>query len=181
LTIHRDEGLAVERVPVSVPSQSQSQSQRVRETKQSGVLDGRADGDTGPIMPRLLPEFMVKPKTAPEHSASPAMLKYIPANLMTEQVEMTPRSFVEGRRVLKYLAPLNIHMIKEDFSIGKGSGVGFFSHRFVRDVHNVACAHAKSVGANAILSYCLTESQVDAEGDTAYAIFSLSGDAVLLE
>jgi len=96
-------------------------------------------------------------------------------------VVLTPRAFVAGGRVARYLGRLNLHFIKETSSLK--DGIQAFFRTFLAEMNTVARAHVVSLGGNALLSYQLTprESSGKTYKNQVYNLISLSGDIVKIE
>eukprot|EP01132_Coremiostelium_polycephalum_P003724 gene3724-4638_t len=95
-------------------------------------------------------------------------------------VEITPLSYIPGSKMLKYLGRVNIHLIKESFSVREEGGLGVFSHVFVTEANAILRAHVRNMGGNALVSYHIDEFNLLLDSGPkgqAYSLLSISGDA----
>ncbi|KAF2071191.1 hypothetical protein CYY_007493 [Polysphondylium violaceum] len=94
-------------------------------------------------------------------------------------VELTPLSFLPGNRLEKYLGRVNIHLIKESFSVREEGGLGVFSHVFLREANAIARAHVMSMGGNVLIGYDINEFSLILDSGPkgqAYSLLSITGD-----
>jgi len=97
-------------------------------------------------------------------------------------VELTPLCFVPGKVIDSYQGRINLHFIKESFSIKSPSAVGHFFHQYLTEANAIARDHVASVGGNALLNYRLYthESGGKVSKNEIYSMLSIAGDAVKL-
>ncbi len=74
-------------------------------------------------------------------------------NINPRTVEMTPTSFIPGYRVIYYAGRVNLHFIKESFTIKEQGGLGGFTHMLLNEVNAIVRSHVASLGGNAVLGY----------------------------
>jgi len=94
-------------------------------------------------------------------------------------VELTPLSFLPGSRLEKYLGRVNIHLIKESFSVREEGGLGVFSHVFLREANAIARAHVMSMGGNVLIGYDINEFSLILDSGPkgqAYSLLTITGD-----
>eukprot|EP01133_Synstelium_polycarpum_P017539 gene17539-20929_t len=72
-------------------------------------------------------------------------------------VELTPLAFLPSNRMERYLGRVNIHLIKESFSVRDGGGLGVFSHVFLTEANAIVRAQVMSMGGNALVGYHIDE------------------------
>lgn len=99
------------------------------------------------------------------------------------QVLLTPRSEIPNSRVKRYLGPVQLHFIKDAWTVrGEGLLSSFF-FLFISEVNAVAQAHVAALGGNALLCHRVTPQEAGgkASRNQGYTMLSVTGDAVLLE
>ena len=85
-------------------------------------------------------------------------------------------------RVVRYLGPLQLHFVKESWSI-KGEGdAGAYMYHFMSEVLLCAKNHVHALGGNALISYHLAsqDSGGRAYRNQTYTMFTLTGDVALV-
>ncbi|GAM29096.1 hypothetical protein SAMD00019534_122720, partial [Acytostelium subglobosum LB1] len=98
----------------------------------------------------------------------------------SRNVELTPLSYLPKSRMDRYLGRVNIHLIKESFSVRESGGLGVFSHVFLTEANAIVRAHVVSIGANALVGYHIDEFNLILDSGPkgqAYSLISISGDA----
>lgn len=75
-------------------------------------------------------------RSSAAHSSQTSLMH--PAPLFTPQVFMTSLSSVHGHRVVRYLGPVQLHFIKESWTIRNSESLGSFFHVFASEVMHVA-------------------------------------------
>ncbi|EFA77124.1 C2 calcium-dependent membrane targeting domain-containing protein [Heterostelium album PN500] len=102
--------------------------------------------------------------------------------LEMRQVELTPLSYLPKCKMERYLGRVNIHLIKESFSVRDNGGLGVFSHVFLTEANAILRAHVLSLGGNALVGYHIDEFNLILDSGPkgqAYSLISISGDAYL--
>jgi len=97
-------------------------------------------------------------------------------------VQLTPMSFVPGAQLSQYVGRINLHFIKESFTIREQGGLGGFNHIFLNEVNAIVRSHVASLGGNTLLGYRIDECSImeNASKNQSYSLISISGDAVTL-
>ncbi|KAH3763494.1 hypothetical protein Pelo_4678 [Pelomyxa schiedti] len=105
--------------------------------------------------------------------------KNMSPNPMGEKIIISPTSFLPGMNVQSYLGYVNIHLIRETFSLGE-TDFGTFVHQFLCDALAVVRSHVNARGGNALLNYSLDVCSIkhSPQREQAYCLLSVSGDAV---
>ena len=75
------------------------------------------------------------------------------------QVEVTTLPFIPGATVRRYLGLINLHFIKESWTVNEGGGLGQVFHLFLSEVMAQARAAVSALGGNALLSFIITPSE----------------------
>ena len=93
---------------------------------------------------------------------------------------ITPLSFVPHKRVKKYVGRINLHFIRESWSV---VDLGEFYHDFFLQIYECCRAQVSANGGNALLSFKINphESGGKLFRNQIYNLVSVSGDAVILE
>ncbi|KAH3745478.1 hypothetical protein Pelo_13131 [Pelomyxa schiedti] len=99
----------------------------------------------------------------------------------SRDVTFTPASHIPGRTIAKYLGYLNVHLVRETFSLDHACTLGDFTQLFLHELFSVVRAQCRARGANTLLDYCLDICTIKSEKDEAYCLFSISGDTALCE
>lgn len=86
-------------------------------------------------------------------------------------------------RIKKYLGPIQLHLVKDAWTIRGDGTLGSYFNLLLSEVNSMARAHVTALGGNALLAYKVSplESGSKAARTQGYTMFSISGDAVLLE
>jgi uncharacterized protein YbjQ (UPF0145 family) len=94
-----------------------------------------------------------------------------------------PLTHVPGCKLRSYKGRVSLHFIRESSNVREMGGTLAFLQLILGEASAVARAHAKSVGANAVVGYRvnLRESTDRSRRNQAYHVISVSGDAVLVE
>jgi hypothetical protein len=102
---------------------------------------------------------------------------------LLNQVLLTPRSDIPGTRIKRYLGPVQLHFIKDAWTVRGEGQLGSFFHLLLSEVNAVARAHVAALGGNALLCHNLVPQEAGgkASRNQGYTMFSVTGDAVLLE
>jgi hypothetical protein len=97
-------------------------------------------------------------------------------------VEMTSMSFVPGAVAVRSLGRLNVHLIKESTSLREDGGLGAFNSTVLVELNALARAYVRAMGGNALLGHHMDVCHIyeSSSHETAYALFSLSGDVFLI-
>jgi len=90
--------------------------------------------------------------------------------------------FIPQATVEKYAGRINVHFVKESFSIREDGGMDIFTHTFLAEANSVVRAHVSSVGGNAVVSYKIDEfiMKSNSQKNEGYCIVSISGDVLLV-
>eukprot|EP01113_Clastostelium_recurvatum_P019072 TRINITY_DN2249_c0_g1_i2.p1 TRINITY_DN2249_c0_g1~~TRINITY_DN2249_c0_g1_i2.p1 ORF type:complete len:1532 (+),score=404.05 TRINITY_DN2249_c0_g1_i2:123-4718(+) len=106
-----------------------------------------------------------------------ALLTSLPGDHV--MVELTPLSFLPNMKMERYVGRVNIHFIKETFTVKDGGGLGNFTHVFLTEANAIIRAHVAGMGGNALVGYRIEEFIIveATNKDQAYSLISLSGDA----
>jgi hypothetical protein len=75
-------------------------------------------------------------------------------------VQITPMSFIPGTHLLKFMGRINLHLVKESFTVREQGNLAGFTHRFLNEINAIVKAHVASLGANALLSYKIEECSI---------------------
>uniref|UniRef100_A0A7N8WUR3 C2 domain-containing protein 5 n=1 Tax=Mastacembelus armatus TaxID=205130 RepID=A0A7N8WUR3_9TELE len=96
-------------------------------------------------------------------------------------VKMTPLSFLQGTRIIKYLGIINMFFIRETTSLREEGGVSGFLHSFIAEVFAMVRAHVAALGGNAVVSYSMKECVLmeNPNKNQAQCLINVSGDAVI--
>ena len=72
-------------------------------------------------------------------------------------VVLTPLDFIPGGRVKRYLGPVQLHFMKDSWSIRgeAGGSLESFYYRFISEVNASARAHVAALGGNALLCHAI--------------------------
>jgi hypothetical protein len=54
--------------------------------------------------------------------------------------------FIPGAQLRKFVGRVNLHFIKESFTLREQGGLGGFTHLFVNEINAIARAHVASLG-----------------------------------
>lgn len=97
-------------------------------------------------------------------------------------VQITPMSFIPGTHLVKFIGRINIHLVKESFTVREQGNLAGFTHRFLNEINAIVKAHVASLGANALLSYKIEECSIkeNQSKNQSYSLVSISGDAFLV-
>lgn len=98
----------------------------------------------------------------------------------TNGVIITPMSHIPGHQIEQTLGYVNIHLIRESFSLRDELGIEGFATDFLLDVLAILRAHVASLQGNALLSFSIDLFHLKSNNtkDQGYCLISLSGDAV---
>jgi len=96
------------------------------------------------------------------------------------QVELSPMSFISGASIIRFVGRVNVHFIKESFTIREQGGLGGFTHLFLNEANAIVRAHVASLGGNALISYRIDDCNImeNISKNQSYSLISISGDAV---
>jgi hypothetical protein len=103
-----------------------------------------------------------------------------PQNKPTSGVIITPMSYLPGHRIERGLGYINLHLVRESFTLRDELGIEGFATDFMLDVLSMLRAQVAAVGGNALLSFSIDLFHLKANHskDQGYCLVSLSGDAV---
>lgn len=99
-----------------------------------------------------------------------------------KSILITPLSTLPYRVVTHY-GRMVLHFVKEEhLQGGPDSDIREFTERFMSEVHRVLEAHLEGLGANGFVGYVMEQMECeDNLKGTAYAVISISGDAVRVD
>jgi hypothetical protein len=99
------------------------------------------------------------------------------------RVVLTPLESVPGGKVKRYLGPVQLHFMKDSWSVRGEATTESFYYRFVSEVNACARAHVAALGGNALLCHAIVpqESGGRAYRSHTYTLMSVIGDAVLVD
>lgn len=91
--------------------------------------------------------------------------------------------FTSFFRVKRYLGPVQLHFIKDAWTVRGEGQLGSFFFLLLSEVNAIARAHVAALGGNALLCHRLVPQEAGgkASRNQGYTMFSITGDAVLLE
>ena len=100
-----------------------------------------------------------------------------------QRVVLTPLDSVPGGKVKRYLGPVQLHFMKDSWSVRGEATTESFYYRFVSEVNACARAHVAALGGNALLCHAIVpqESGGRAYRSHTYTLMSVIGDAVLVD
>jgi len=97
----------------------------------------------------------------------------------TAGILLTTLSDLPDHQITQYVGYLNIHLIRESFSLREEQGIEGFSNDFLVDAFYILRSHVATLGANALLSFRLNLFHFTLTNkDQCYCIISITGDAV---
>lgn len=112
-------------------------------------------------------------------------------SVLTEQLQLvsvvnvilTPLSSIPGHNVVCYLGPIQLHFIKDSWTARCDVPFDNFIFSLISQADVIVKSHTASLGGNALLSYRITpqESGGRVYRNQAYHMFTITGDAVILE
>jgi hypothetical protein len=73
---------------------------------------------------------------------------------------VTPVSFIPGLQVYNYVGRINLHFIKESFTVREQGGISGFTHVFLNEINAIVRSHVISLGGNALLSHKIDECSI---------------------
>ena len=81
------------------------------------------------------------------------------------------------------MGPVQLHFIKDAWTVRGEGQLGSFFYLLLSEVNAIARAHVTSLGGNALLCHRLVPQEAGgkASRNQGYTMFSVTGDAVLLE
>eukprot|EP01038_Epipyxis_sp_PR26KG_P009930 gene9930-13358_t len=96
---------------------------------------------------------------------------------------ITSLSEIPGTRVRRYLGPVQLHFIKDSWSIRGEGALGAFFYLFISEANAVARSQVAALGGNALLCHRLIpqESGGRVSRNQVYNMLSVTGDAVLVD
>ena len=163
----------VERASYSPSSGSFLESLKERILSGSGATRDRVDSDSNKLnTPTRLSRRDILPLL---HSASPY--------LVSDGVLLTPLSQVSGSTIERYLGPVQLLFIKDSWTGRLEGSFETFLYSLIAEANAVSRAHVAALGGNALLCHRLVpqESGGRTYRNMTYHMFSVTGDAVLLE
>eukprot|EP00727_Mastigamoeba_balamuthi_P001138 m51a1_g11020 putative c2 domain-containing protein 5 isoform x5 (1083) ;mRNA; f:400608-404580 len=112
---------------------------------------------------------------------TPVAAKAQAAQADHSQVLITPLSALPGCEIKSYLGYVNVHFIRESFSLHDEWGINGLSTDFLVDVLAVVRSQVQALGGTALLSFSVDLWHVKSSEykDQAYCMISVSGDAVI--
>ena len=98
-------------------------------------------------------------------------------------VLLTTLSDLPDRRIVQYIGFMNLHLIRESFSLREEQGIEGFSNDLLVDAFAILRAQVAAVGANALLSFRLNlfHFTLNTNKGQCYCVISITGDAVRYE
>jgi hypothetical protein len=98
-------------------------------------------------------------------------------------VTITPLAYIPGCRIRKYLGQINLHFIRESWTVKENGGLGNFYHEMLMHAQSVCRAHIVAQGGNALTSFRLKphESGGKIYRNQVYCLLSVAGDMCLVE
>lgn len=94
-------------------------------------------------------------------------------------------SFVSSSyvRVKRYLGPIQLHFIKDAWTVRSEGMLGSFFYLLLSEVNAVARSQVAALGGNALLCHRLVPQEAGGRSsrNQGFTMFSVTGDAVLLE
>jgi len=97
-------------------------------------------------------------------------------------VEISSLSFIPGHVIVSYLGRLNLHFIRETWTVREGGGLSQFFTLFLNEAQAIARSHVLAIGGNALLSFRLTPRESSGRSfKSAYNVISVSGDIVVVD
>ncbi len=103
----------------------------------------------------------------------------VEASLARQFVELTPMGFIPGAQLTKCVGRVNLHFIKESFTLREQGGLAGFTHVFLNEINALVRSHVAALGGNVLLGYRIDECSI-MENDSknqSYSLISISGDA----
>ena len=98
-------------------------------------------------------------------------------------VILTPLSAIPGYNVVCYLGPIQLHFLKDSWTARCDVPFDNFVFSLISQAYVIVKSHTAALGGNALLSYRITpqESGGRVYRNQAYHMFTITGDAVILE
>lgn len=122
-------------------------------------------------IPELLPKNIQTPKSKFKKNQNKLEQDIIWSK---KRVEISPNYYIPGKKVVKHLAFLNQHFIRESVNT---SNFGSFENQILMEVNSVMISLANSIEANCILNYNIQYHVVKQN----YFMLSVYGDACIVE
>lgn len=106
-----------------------------------------------------------------------------PITLEGTQIKLSSLCYIPGTKIVRYLGPLQLHFIKESWTVRGEGSLGTFLYLFLSEVDSATRAQVSSLGGNALLCHRIVpvESGSGVSRNQAYNMVSVYGDVVLTE
>ncbi|KFM57896.1 hypothetical protein X975_24912, partial [Stegodyphus mimosarum] len=72
-------------------------------------------------------------------------------------VDITPLSYIPGKKIEQYLGDLDFFFIRESSSIRESGGLNGFIQSFVAETLAIVRAHVSALGGNAMVGFHITQ------------------------
>lgn len=133
-----------------------------------------------------LPEFIRMSSTGRRHASSVSSMAMASASvspIALAQVIITPLLRIPNTRIRRYLGPLQLHFLKDSWSVRGDGSLGSFVYSLLSEVNALARAHVAALGGNALLCYSLVPQEAGGRVSRSqgFTMYTITGDAVLLE
>jgi uncharacterized protein YbjQ (UPF0145 family) len=106
----------------------------------------------------------------------------VDALFQNDNVLLTPLSDIPGATIQRYLGPVQLHFIKDSWSIRDGP-FDTFLHSFIAESNAIAKAQVAALGGNALICHRFMPQESGGRNhrNQAYNMFTITGDAVTVE
>ncbi|KAG8194303.1 hypothetical protein JTE90_004531 [Oedothorax gibbosus] len=98
-------------------------------------------------------------------------------------VDITPLSYIPGKKILQYLGNLDFFFIRESNSIRESGGLNGFIQSFVAETLAIVRAHVSALGGNAMVGFHMTQCILlhNPHKNQGQCLVNVAGDAVLVQ
>ncbi|GFV26409.1 c2 domain-containing protein 5 [Trichonephila clavipes] len=97
-------------------------------------------------------------------------------------VDITPLSYIPGKKIEQYLGDLDFFFIRESSSIRESGGLNGFIQSFVAETLAIVRAHVSALGGNAMVGFHMTQCILlhNPHKNQGQCLVNVAGDAVFV-
>ncbi|KAF8786636.1 C2 domain-containing protein 5 [Argiope bruennichi] len=98
-------------------------------------------------------------------------------------VDITPLSYIPGKKIEQYLGDLDFFFIRESSSIRESGGLNGFIQSFVAETLAIVRAHVSALGGNAMVGFHMTQCILlhNPHKNQGQCLVNVAGDAVFVQ
>ena len=172
------------RLPIAMDNASMNTAFASSNSKRS--LSSSSRRNTSPSLSPRLMHSPTSPRSTPLQRGNNNVFPGLSSGKSDQfyhHVTITPLAYIPGCRVRKYLGQINLHFIRESWTVKESGGLGNFYHEVLMHAQALCRAHIVAQGGNALTSFRLKphESGGKMYRNQVYCLLSVAGDMCLVE